>query len=128
MDQVCPPDAVDINTDNTQIELRDICQDDISCTTFQFIDDPFVFRTEQCYEKLYILVIYPVLEGEDKVMTLSAEYEDTLPCFTIYKGIHEEISTEAQCGQKSVETCEDTIKCSLTTCEYQNEAKDTEGI
>jgi hypothetical protein len=93
---VCPGEVAQKN-----INLGDVCNDDISCTMFEKIDYPFKFRAETCAEMLYVLVIYPASNASpDAEMSISGEYVDETPCYTIAGGIHETVSSGTVCGAK----------------------------
>lgn len=126
--QVCGSGGV--SSQNTQIQVGEICKDNISWTMFEKIEDPFKFRAEQCFETLYVLVLYPETydDGQEYTMSIEAEYVDEHPWFTVSGGIHEIVNTETQCGEKQADLCEDTIRCSLITCEYQDGSERSEDI
>lgn len=118
-DQIWPGGEVVPN-----VNLGNICNDDISCTMFEKIDIPFRFRAEQCVEMLYVLMIYPNSNPNPNVkMSISGEYIDETPCYTISGGIHEIVSSDTICGIRTDEECESTVRCSLIKCKYQGEAK-----
>ena len=77
LSQVCPPNkgkAVD------NINVGALCQEDISCTMFEKVELPFKFRSEQCTETMYVLVVYPETnEDPDDKMSIYAEYADNSP-------------------------------------------------
>ena len=96
---------------------------------FEKIDYAFKYRAETCAELLYVLVIYPASNASpDAEMSISGEYVDEAPCFTIAGGIHETVSSGTVCGAKISEDCENTIRCSLVTCQYQDELKTNETV
>lgn len=114
-DQICP-DGVSVPED---VNVGELCQEDISCTMFEKIDFAFRFRAEQCAETLYVLMIYPETNDSDDVeMSIAAEYVDASPCFTVTGGVHEVVNTETQCGERDAETCQSTVRCALITCKY----------
>jgi hypothetical protein len=93
---VCPGGVAQKN-----INLGNVCNDDISCTMFEKIDYAFKYRAETCAELLYVLVIYPASNASpDAEMSISGEYVDEAPCFTIAGGIHETVSSGTVCGAK----------------------------
>lgn len=107
---VCP-EGDNGNAINRDVNVGEICQEDISCTMFEKIDFAFRFRAEQCSETLFVLMIYPKTnQNPDAEMSISAEYVDHSPCFTVTGGIHEIVNTETQCGEKTAETCESTVR------------------
>jgi hypothetical protein len=129
LNQVCPKGRTGISTENTEISVGDICKDDISCTLFEKINDPFKFRAEQCFDTLYVLVVYPpVQSGKTHTMSIQAEYVDEEPCYTVAGGVHEVVNTDTQCGEKQADTCEATIRCSLVSCQYQDGSDKIEDV
>mmetsp|Transcript_25280 Transcript_25280/g.28036 ORF Transcript_25280/g.28036 Transcript_25280/m.28036 type:complete len:122 (-) Transcript_25280:459-824(-) len=104
---ICPDDTQPV----TDVKISDFCTNDFSCTMFENINQPFRFRAEQCAEMLYILMIYPTAnEDSTSEVSLSAEYVDKTPCYTVTGGAHEIVNTETECGQKDADQCEDTIR------------------
>lgn len=108
---VCPENENGETTVNAVVDVGQICQDDISCTMFEKIDFPFKFRSEQCAENLYILMIYPEAgAGDNSVMSIGAQFIDQQPCFTVTGGVHEIVNTDTQCGERSATSCEETVR------------------
>lgn len=106
-DKVCPG-GEDVSQD---INLGNICQEDISCTMFEKIDFPFRYKAEQCAEMLYVLMVYPPEnENPESEMSIWAEYINDVPCFTVSGGVHEVVNSETQCGQRSEDMCESNVK------------------
>lgn len=129
IDKICPTISAGRNYLDTEIDVGELCEDDISCTMFEKIDFPFKYRAEQCFESLYVLMIYPEPDpAQQTEMSIQAEYVDNAPCFTVSGGVHEVVNTETQCGEKSASACEATIRCSLITCQYTDGSNRTEGV
>ena len=124
--QVCPSDD-DEAIDN--INVGELCQEDISCTMFEKIEFPFIFRSEQCTDVMYVLMVYPkTSEDPEDTMSIYAEYADNSPWYTVTGGVHEIINTETQWGERSADLCESTIRCSLVTCQYTDDLMKNETI
>mmetsp|Transcript_14574 Transcript_14574/g.16828 ORF Transcript_14574/g.16828 Transcript_14574/m.16828 type:complete len:190 (+) Transcript_14574:114-683(+) len=126
--EVCPNgDSVDYS--NSKVNVGEICQNDITCTLFEKIDLPFRFRAEQCFEQLYVLMVYPLPdEANPQTMKIYAEYINNEPCFTVTGGIHDVINTETDCGKKAAEDCEKTVRCALVTCKYPSARNKNETV
>jgi len=112
-----------------EIDISKYCENDISCTMYEKIDTPFKFRAEQCAEMLYILMIYPPEnKNPNDEMSISAEYIDDTPWYTVSGGVHDVVNSKTEWGKRHEDTCESTVRCSLITCQYPTENKREEKV
>lgn len=64
---------------------------------FEKIDQPFKFRSEQCDEMMYVLIVYPETnEDPERSMSIYAEYVNDKPCYTVTGGVHEVVDSSTQ--------------------------------
>mmetsp|Transcript_20745 Transcript_20745/g.20485 ORF Transcript_20745/g.20485 Transcript_20745/m.20485 type:complete len:88 (+) Transcript_20745:246-509(+) len=85
------------NVPVADIDISTNCEEDVSCTMFGKIDAPFKFRAEQCAQMLYVLMIYPETnENPEDEVSISAEYIDNIPCYTVSGGVHEVVNSETE--------------------------------